>query len=60
MNQQITVIEKDFKNNNLRNIYKYIKNLKIGFKPKTRLCRDKSGRIISDVTLIKKTKKGLL
>lgn len=48
-------MEADFKENDIRNAYDYLKKLRQGFKPRTTLCKDKSGQIISDTQNIKNT-----
>uniref|UniRef100_A0A6P7G1Q3 Uncharacterized protein LOC114332962 n=1 Tax=Diabrotica virgifera virgifera TaxID=50390 RepID=A0A6P7G1Q3_DIAVI len=54
-NQRIPNIEREFKENKTRNAYQFIKHLRQGYKPKTSLCKNKKGEIISDMDEIKVT-----
>lgn len=57
-NNKLQKMEEDFKENNSKNAYTYIHQLREGFKPRKNLCRDKTGKIISDADSIKQVWKG--
>lgn len=46
-------VSDNFAANNTRIIYKMMKNIKEGFKPRTSLCKDKNGNIISGTDKVK-------
>ncbi|XP_065172610.1 uncharacterized protein [Atheta coriaria] len=48
-NNQVEIMEKDFRENETRSAYKYLKRIRDGYKPHTTLCRDQTGQIISDL-----------
>uniref|UniRef100_A0A6P7GY75 Uncharacterized protein LOC114348316 n=1 Tax=Diabrotica virgifera virgifera TaxID=50390 RepID=A0A6P7GY75_DIAVI len=54
-NQRILNIEREFKENETHSAYQFIKHLRQGYKPKTSLCKNKKGEIISDMDEIKIT-----
>lgn len=48
-------MEDDFKNNDTRNAFKFVRQSRAEYKHKTSLCRNKHGQITSGLAHIKKT-----
>jgi hypothetical protein len=53
MNDQFLLMESNFTENNTKQAFREVKFYKKGFKPRTDLCEDKQGTIISDNAAIK-------
>ena len=54
-NDRILKMEENLERNNSREAYKYLKYLRGGYKPRTNLCRNDEGQIVSDSATIKFT-----
>lgn len=52
-NEQVHLIEKQFKNLNNKEAYKYVKRFRGGYKSCTHLCRERKGQIIGETTIIR-------
>jgi hypothetical protein len=53
MNDQLFLMESNFTENNIEQAFREVKFHKEGLKPRTDLCKDKQGKIISDNAEIK-------
>jgi hypothetical protein len=53
MNDQLLLIESNITENNTKQAFREVTFYKEGFKPRTDLCKDKQGKIISDNAAIK-------
>lgn len=52
-NDRINKMEEDLKDNDLRTSYRYIHDLREGYRPRTTICRNENGQIISEPDEIK-------